>query len=227
MDKVAQEVFVMDNLFLLLSFVGLVGGVIWLVVNLFRRRPKKKPVLLFVSGIVFFFLFGLTTTPPEKKPAEPAPAVAETSAPAAQEEKAAAAKEETAAPAKTPKEALTEICRANISNGDELVDVEVNEDMSKENYGKGKLIVLPKFKSQSGFRSSELMKVCKMMKAIYDAGYPVSEVTIFTQDMSGMTIMKSTLDEKKAKQIDWSTVTYADFDKQLSKFWAVPDLRNK
>lgn len=226
MDKVAQEVFVMDNLFLLLSFVGLVGGVVWLVVNLFRRRPKKKPALLFVSGIVFFFLFGLTTTPPEKKPAEPAPAVAETSAPAAQEEKAAAEKE-TAAPAKTPKEALTEICRANISNGDELVDVEVNEDMSKENYGKGKLIVLPKFKSQSGFRSSELMKVCKMMKAIYDAGYPVSEVTIFTQDMSGMTIMKSTLDEKKAKQIDWSTVTYADFDKQLSKFWAVPDLRNK
>lgn len=118
------------------------------------------------------------------------------------------------------------ICLKNIKDGDELVKVEVNEDMSNKNYGSGKLIVLPYFKSQSGYRSTELMKISKLMKNLYSEGLPISEVTIFTQDMSGMTIMKSTLSAEKATAIDWKNVRYSSFDKQLDKFWTAPGLRN-
>jgi hypothetical protein len=121
---------------------------------------------------------------------------------------------------------IESICRKNISNGDELIKVEVNEDMSNKNYGSGKVIVLPYFKSQSGARSTELMKISKMMKILYSEGLPISEVTIFTQDMSGKTIMKSTLSAEKAATIDWENVRYSNFDKQLDKFWTVSGLRN-
>ena len=64
-----------------------------------------------------------------------------------------------------------------------------------------------------------------MIQAIYASGLPVSEVTTFTQDMSGKTIMKCTMDAKRAADLDWSSVNYKNFDKDLSKFWAVQSLR--
>lgn len=124
-----------------------------------------------------------------------------------------------------PKE-IELLCKSAIKDGDELIKVEVNEDMSNKNYGSGKFIVLPYFKSQSGARSTELMKISKIMKNLYSEGLPISEVTIFTQDMSGMTIMKSTLSAEKAAVIDWKNVRYSSFDNQLDKFWTVPALRN-
>lgn len=123
-----------------------------------------------------------------------------------------------------PKE-IDRICKEQLSEGDELAKVEVNEDMSSKNFGSGKLIVLPYVHSQSGFKSAELMKVCKMMKALYSSDLPISEVTIFTQDMSGKTIMKSTMSADRASSIDWGTVEYNNFDSQLDKFWTVPSMR--
>lgn len=123
-----------------------------------------------------------------------------------------------------PKE-IDRICKEQLSEGDELAKVEVNEDMSSKNFGSGKLIVLPYVHSQSGFKSAELMKVCKMMKALYSSDLPISEVTIFTQDMSGKTIMKSTMSADRASSIDWGTVEYKNFDSHLDKFWTVPSMR--
>lgn len=196
----------------LLCFAGLVAGLVWLAVCALRKRPKKRAGILSVVCFVVGFAALLAIPVPDKnQPAE-------------------TAQEETSAPAspaaeKTPQEQLEEICRASLSSGDELVRVEVNEDMSKENAGQGKLIVLPYFKSQSGFRSAELMKAGKMIQAIYASGLPVSEVTTFTQDMSGQTIMKCTMDAKRAAALDWTSVNYKNFDKDLTKFWAVQSLR--
>lgn len=196
----------------LLCLAGLVAGLVWLAVCAIRKRPKKRAVILsvacFVVGLAAFFAIPV---PDKSQPAETAQE--ESSAPTAPSAE------------KTPQEQLEEICRASLSSGDELVRVEVNEDMSKENAGQGKLIVLPYFKSQSGFRSAELMKAGKMIHAIYESGLPVSEVTTFTQDMSGQTIMKCTMDAKRAAALDWSSVNYGTFDKDLTKFWAVQSLR--
>lgn len=196
----------------LLCFAGLAAGLVWLAVCAMCKHPKKRAVILSVACFVVGLAAFLEIPVPDKsQPAETAQE--ESSAPTAP------------AAEKTPQEQLEEICRASLSSGDELVRVEVNEDMSKENAGQGKLIVLPYFKSESGFRSSELMKAGKMIQAIYESGLPVSEVTTFTQDMSGKTIMKCTMDAKRAAALDWASVNYNTFDKDLSKFWAVQSLR--
>lgn len=224
----------MLGLVLFLSMIGFGVGLAWLAVNAFRKRPKKKPGIVAAVAFVAFVACVPFLPPPDHSKAKSAPVEVaeekpiEAPTPTPEEKKAEEPPAAEPAPApteKSPAAALKEICQAEISKGDELVDVEVNEDMSKENFGTGKLIVLPKFKSNSGFRSSELMKAAKMIKAIYAAGYPVSEVTVFTQDMSGHTIMKCTMNEQRAASIDWSVVSYSEFDKYLSNFWAVPALR--
>lgn len=122
-------------------------------------------------------------------------------------------------------EKIENICKNDIPDGDELVEVKVNEDMSNENWGSGKNIILIYFKSQSGYRNAELEKVANIMKDVYSAELPISEVTIFTQDMSGKLIMKSTLSDERAAKIDWDHIRYSKFDKQLNEIWTVPALR--
>lgn len=216
----------MAILVFILCLIGVAASLTWLATCLIRRRPKKRAGILLVACLVIGFAAALAAPKVEKKD-QPAPEPSQT----VQEASSSADEKETAEPVaeapaeKTPQEQLEEICRASLSSGDELVRVEVNEDMSKENAGQGKLIVLPYFKSQSGFRSAELMKAGKMIQAIYASGLPVSDVTTFTQDMSGHTIMKCTMDAKRAAALDWSSVNYNTFDKDLSKFWAVQSLR--
>lgn len=216
----------MAILVFVLCLIGVAASLTWLATCLIRRRPKKRAGILLMACLVIGFAAALAAPKVEKKD-RPAPEPSQT----VQEASSSADEKETAEPVaeapaeKTPQKQLEEICRASLQSGDELVSVEVNEDMSKENYGTGKLIVLPHFKSQSGFRASELMKAGKMIKAIYDSGLPVSEVTTFTQDMSGQTIMKCTMDAKRAAALDWTSVNYKNFDKDLSKFWAVQSLR--
>lgn len=124
----------------------------------------------------------------------------------------------------TPKEKIEQICRQKA--GDKyFTKVEVNEDMSKENYGKGKLIVLPYVKDEAGFRSTGLALSGEIIRALYESGLPISEITVFIQDMSERTTMKCTMDEKTAKNINWDTVSYKHFDRYLDDVWTIPQLR--
>lgn len=125
----------------------------------------------------------------------------------------------------TPAEQIEQICRQKA--GDKyFTKVEVNEDMSKENFGKGKLIVLPYVKDEAGFRQTGFALSGEIIRALYESGLPISEVTVFVQDMSGHTTMKCTMDETTAKNIDWNTVSYKHFDKYLDDLWMIPQLRN-
>ena len=127
--------------------------------------------------------------------------------------------------ASTPAEQIEQICRQKA--GDKyFTKVDVNEDMSKENFGKGKLIVLPYVKDEAGFRRTGFALSGEIIRALYESGLPISEVTVFVQDMSGHTTMKCTMDEKTAKRIDWDTVSYKHFDKYLDNLWMIPQLRN-
>lgn len=126
--------------------------------------------------------------------------------------------------ASTPAEQIEQICRQKA--GDKhFTKVEVNEDMSKENFGKGKLIVLPYVKDEAGFRQTGFALSGEIIRALYESGLPISEVTVFIQDMSGHTTMKCTMNEKTAKNINWDTVSYKHFDKYLDDVWMIPQLR--
>lgn len=65
----------------------------------------------------------------------------------------------------------------------------------------------------------------EIMKALYESGLPISEVTVFIQDMSERTTMKCTMDEKTAKNINWDAISYKHFDKYLDEVWMIPQLR--
>lgn len=126
--------------------------------------------------------------------------------------------------ASTPAEQIEQICRQKA--GDKhFTKVEVNENMSKENFGKGKLIVLPYVKDEAGFRQTGFALSGEIIRALYESGLPISEVTVFIQDMSGHTTMKCTMNEKTAKNINWDTVSYKHFDKYLDDVWMIPQLR--
>lgn len=126
--------------------------------------------------------------------------------------------------ASTPAEQIEQICRQKA--GDKhFTKVEVNEDMSKENFGKGKLIVLPYVKDEAGFRQTGFALSGEIIRALYESGLPISEVTVFIQDMSEHTTMKCTMNEKTAKNINWDTVSYKHFDKYLDDIWMIPQLR--
>nr|DAV17795.1 MAG TPA: hypothetical protein [Caudoviricetes sp.] len=126
--------------------------------------------------------------------------------------------------ASTPAEQIEQICRQKA--GDKhFTKVEVNEDMSKENFGKGKLIVLPYVKDEAGFRQTGFALSGEIIRALYESGLPISEVTVFIQDMSEHTTMKCTMNEKTAKNINWDTVSYKHFDKYLDDVWMIPQLR--
>lgn len=126
--------------------------------------------------------------------------------------------------ANTPAEQIEQICRQKA--GDKhFTKVEVNEDMSKENFGKGKLIVLPYVKDEAGFRQTGFALSGEIIRALYESGLPISEVTVFIQDMSEHTTMKCTMNEKTAKNINWDTVSYKHFDKYLDDVWMIPQLR--
>lgn len=175
---------------------------------------RKLFITLFIAAIAIY-LFGDGSDNHQANKSNPTAKVIQNDTPIATQPKE-----------ESMQDKIESICRKNIKDGDELVKVEVNEDISNKNYGSGKFIVLPYFKSQSGVRSTELMKISKMMKNIYSEELPISEVTIFTQDMSGKTIIKSTLSAEKAATIDWKNIRYSNFDKQLDKFWTAPGLRN-
>ena len=212
----------------------MVVAVISMVIAAFRKRSKRKWIKVLAVGAVMFLIpliYGMVTETPEQRAAfqqkQQDKKVAQQEADNKKaQDKAAQQKydEQAEYEAWVPKE-IDRICKEQLSEGDELAKVEVNEDMSSKNFGSGKLIVLPYVHSQSGFKSAELMKVCKMMKALYSSDLPISEVTIFTQDMSGKTIMKSTMSADRAISIDWGTVEYKNFDSQLDKFWTVPSMR--
>jgi hypothetical protein len=126
--------------------------------------------------------------------------------------------------ASTPAEQIEQICRQKA--GDKhFTKVEVNEDMSKENFGKGKLIVLPYVKDEAGFRQTGFALSGEIIRALYESGLSISEVTVFIQDMSEHTTMKCTMNEKTAKNINWDTVSYKHFDKYLDDVWMIPQLR--
>lgn len=126
--------------------------------------------------------------------------------------------------ASTPAEQIEQICRQKA--GDKhFTKVEANEDMSKENFGKGKLIVLPYVKDEAGFRQTGFALSGEIIRALYESGLPISEVTVFIQDMSEHTTMKCTMNEKTAKNINWDTVSYKHFDKYLDDVWMIPQLR--
>ena len=126
--------------------------------------------------------------------------------------------------ADTPAEQIEQICRQKV--GDKhFTKVEVNEDMSKENFGKGKLIVLPYVKDEAGFRQTGFALSGEIIRALYESGMPISEVTVFIQDMSGHTTMKCTMNERTAKKTNWDTVSYKHFDKYLDDVWMIPQLR--
>ena len=212
----------------------MVVAVISMVIAAFRKRSKRKWIKVLAVGAVMFLIpliYGMVTETPEQRAAfqqkQQDKKVAQQEADNKKaQDKAAQQKydEQAEYEAWVPKE-IDRICKEQLSEGDELAKVEVNEDMSSKNFGSGKLIVLPYVHSQSGFKSAELMKVCKMMKALYSSDLPISEVTIFTQDMSGKTIMKSTMSADRAISIDWGTVEYKNFDSHLDKFWTVPSMR--
>ena len=212
----------------------MVVAVISMVIAAFRKRSKRKWIKVLAVGAVMFLIpliYGMVTETPEQRAAfqqkqqDKKVAQQEANNKKAQDKAAQQKYDEQAEyEAWVPKE-IDRICKEQLSEGDELAKVEVNEDMSSKNFGSGKLIVLPYVHSQSGFKSAELMKVCKMMKALYSSDLPISEVTIFTQDMSGKTIMKSTMSADRASSIDWGTVEYKNFDSHLDKFWTVPSMR--
>lgn len=120
---------------------------------------------------------------------------------------------------------IENICKKNIAADDQLVEVKINEDMGNKYWGSGKNIVLIYFKSGSGFRGVELEKVANIMEGVYSTDLPISQVVVFSQDMSGHLIMKSTLSEERAAKIDWDHIRYSKFDKQLDEFWTIPELR--
>lgn len=202
----------------------MVVAVISMVIAAFRKRSKRKWIKVLAVGAVMFLIpliYGMVTETPEQRAT-----FQQKQQDKKAQDKAAQQKydEQAEYEAWVPKE-IDRICKEQLSEGDELAKVEVNEDMSSKNFGSGKLIVLPYVHSQSGFKSAELMKVCKMMKVLYSSDLPISEVTIFTQDMSGKTIMKSTMSADRASSIDWGTVEYKNFDSHLDKFWTVPSMR--
>lgn len=126
--------------------------------------------------------------------------------------------------ASTPTEQIEQICRQKA--GDKyFTKVEVHEDMSKENLGKGKLIVLPYVKDEAGFRRTGFALSGEIIRALYESGLPISEVTVFIQDMSENTTMKCTMNEKTAKNINWDTISYKNFDRYLDDVWMLPQLR--
>lgn len=51
----------MDILLLFLGFVAVNVGFWWLVVNLFRKKPKKIPSLVLTTGLIFFIVGALIT----------------------------------------------------------------------------------------------------------------------------------------------------------------------
>lgn len=141
--------------------------------------------------------------------------------PVKQEQQSTSPAESTAS---TPAEQIEQICRQKA--GDKyFTKVEVNEDMSKENFGKGKLIVLPYVKDEAGFRQTGFALSGEIIRALYESGLPISGVTVFIQDMSEHTTMKCTMNERTAKKIDWDTVSYKHLDKYLDDVWMIPQLR--
>lgn len=43
-------------LLMLLSFVGFIGGLIWLIIRYFRKKDTKKPLIFFLASILLFFV---------------------------------------------------------------------------------------------------------------------------------------------------------------------------
>lgn len=173
----------------------------------------------YVLSCLFFLVFGgicfiITDSPSESNNA---PAVQPTTR---EQQSTKQAKDS----ANTPAEQIEQICRQKA--GDKyFTKVEVNEDMSKENFGKGKLIVLPYVKDEAGFRQTGFALSGEIIRALYESGLPISDVTVFIQDMSGHTTMKCTMNERTAKKTNWDTVSYKHFDKYLDDVWMIPQLR--
>lgn len=135
----------------------------------------------------------------------------------------------------TASDKIKDICKDKL--GSQLISVEVNDNIGKND---GSKIVLVHLKGQTGVSDNGSQKMMlrqsrDLLEELYTSGQPISEVTTFSEatmvDKYGKetqtVVMKCTLKSDTAAKIEWKNKGSIDFTQVLDNYWVSPSLRSK